>query len=61
MSNICNHEFKNLWYEHDEYGCTTSFVYLNKSTHDYARLAYCTKCGQVFVKEIAEESRKENE
>jgi hypothetical protein len=38
----------------DDYGITTNKVNLETSSGNKGHLAYCTKCGQVFVKEIAE-------
>ena len=50
---MCNHVFKPLWYVcDDDYGITTNKVYLGTRYDNKGHLAYCTKCGQVFVKEI---------
>lgn len=48
----------------DDYGITTNRVHLETNYSDNkGHLAYCTKCGQVFVKEIAEKMEvcEENE
>lgn len=57
---MCNHVFKPLWYVCDDYGITTNRVHLETRYSDNkGHLAYCTKCGQVFVREIAEKMSEE--
>lgn len=54
---MCNHVFKPLWYVcDDDYGITTNRVHLETkySDNNKGHLAYCSKCGQVFVREVAE-------
>ena len=57
--NMCNHELKRLYYtSDDDYDILTCKVSLERNEDKYT-LSYCEKCGQVFVKEIAEKMMEE--
>ena len=60
---MCRHELKPLWYICDHtYEIPTSKVELERTFNSpTGTLAYCMKCGQVFVKEIAEKNLKGKE
>lgn len=57
---MCEHVFKPLWYVcDDDYGITTDMVDLDgKYNGKIGHLVFCSKCGQVFVKEIAEKLKQ---
>lgn len=55
----CEHEFENLYYcSDDDYMIKTRKVWARRNKgFGTKRLAYCKKCGQVFVKEFEEEGK----